>query len=284
MPEVIDGKTIAQTIRAEIALEVAKYKDSVRRPPGLGVILVGDNPASETYVSNKEKAALGCGFETFDARLPVTASQEEVHDAIKAFNENEKIDGILLQLPLPKHLHSQPLIASIDIHKDADGLHPINQGLLMQSRAVLKPCTPWGVIELLKRSKISIEGKNAAVIGRSILVGKPAAMLLLEENATVTIAHSKTRDIQKVVGDADIVVAAVGIPRFVKGAWIKEGAAVIDVGINRLENGKLAGDVEYEEAAKKASYITPVPGGVGPMTIAMLLSNTLTAYKKRKGL
>lgn len=282
MPLVIDGKEIARCIRAEIAEAVSVYKQS-KRAPGLGVILVGDNPASKTYVASKEKSAKECGFETFDFKLSATSTQEEVLSAIQSFNSNPGVDGILLQLPVPKHLDSDALISAIAPEKDADGLHPVSQGLLMQGRAKFKPCTPSGVIELLRRSNIEISGKHAVVIGRSILVGKPAALLLLEENATVTVAHSRTKDLPGLVRSADIVVAAVGIPEFVKGDWIKPGAAVIDVGINRLENGKLVGDVEYGRASEYASAITPVPGGVGPMTIAMLLQNTFTAYKHRIG-
>ena len=286
---VIDGKSIAQKIRGTIAKKVTaireKYETNFKieeyRVPGLGVILVGDNPASQTYVASKGKSARECGFETFDIHLPSTASFDDVKNAIHSFNNDVGVDGILLQLPLPKGLDSDALISMIRPDKDADGLHPENQGLLVQGRAVLKPCTPYGCIELLEEAGIEISGKNAVVIGRSILVGKPAALLLLEKNATVTIAHSKTKDIASVVQNADIVVAAVGIPEFVKGSWIKEGAAVIDVGINRMPDGKLKGDVEYQEAAKRAAFITPVPGGVGPMTIAMLLKNTLTAYERR---
>jgi methylenetetrahydrofolate dehydrogenase (NADP+)/methenyltetrahydrofolate cyclohydrolase len=278
----IDGKLISAQVRERIKNVVAEFRSKkVVRAPGLAVILVGDNPASKTYVGNKGKAARECGFETFDAVLPQDATFEQVSNAIISFNNNEAVDGILLQLPLPKGLDSDRLISLIDPSKDADGLHPVNQGLLMQGRAELKPCTPAGCIELLEQSKVTIAGQNAVVIGRSILVGKPAAMLLLEKNATVTIAHSKTKDLRNVVKGADIIVAAVGIPEFVKGDWIKEGAVVIDVGINRMPDGKLKGDVDFEAASKFASKITPVPGGVGPMTIAMLLQNTLSAYLTR---
>ncbi len=282
--KIIDGKQIAASIRAEIRDQIPELRIQVGRAPGLGVILVGDNPASQTYVASKEKSARECGFEAFDIRLPADAMFSDVEAAIKKFNNLDACDGILLQLPLPKHLNSDALISMIDPAKDADGLHPYNQGLLMQSRAELRPCTPFGVIKLLERSNVDLTGKKAVVIGRSILVGKPAGLLLLEKNATVIMAHSKTKDLEALVRDCDIVVAAVGIPNFVKGSWIKEGAVVIDVGINRLDTGKLVGDVEFESASARASLITPVPGGVGPMTIAMLLSNTLTAYKKRNNL
>lgn len=277
--KIIDGTAVSKAVRDEIKKEVETVRTKVGRSPGLGVILVGDNPASKTYVANKEKAAKECLFEAFDIRLPSDSTYEQVKCAIESFNNDEKVDGILLQLPLPKHLNSDTLISLILPEKDVDGLHPINQGLLMQGRAHLKSCTPYGCIELLDSINYQIEGKNAVVIGRSILVGKPAALLLLERNATVTIAHSKTKDLKEVVSKADIVVAAVGIANFVKGDWIKPGAIVLDVGINRVPDGKLCGDVDFEEAVKNASKITPVPKGVGPMTIAMLLKNTLTAYK-----
>ena len=280
---VIDGKKIASLVRSSIK-EIVAQKLHGKRAPGLGVILVGENPASKVYVASKGKMARECGFETFDIHLPDTASFSDVADAIKSFNKNEAVDGILLQLPLPKGLDSDTLISMIDPAKDADGLHPMNQGLLLQGRAKLKPCTPAGCIELLKESGVQISGKNAVVVGRSILVGKPAALLLLEENATVTIAHSRTKNLSDVVKNADIVVAAVGITEFIKGSWIKDGAAVIDVGINRQDNGQLKGDVEYEASAQHAAFLTPVPGGVGPMTIAMLLKNTLTAYAERNHL
>ena len=280
--KIIDGKLISSLVRDEIKQEVFNLKPRIGRAPGLAVILVGDNPASRTYVSNKGKAARDCGFETFDTHLPSTVTQEEVLAVINGYNNDKRVDGILLQLPVPKHLKSDELISAIDVAKDADGLHPINQGLLMQGRCELKPCTPSGVIELLKRSNVEIAGKSAVVIGRSILVGKPASFLLLDENATVTIAHSKTKNLKEVVLASDIVVAAVGIPEFVKGDWIKQGAVVIDVGINRTPDGKLCGDVDYKAAFDRASMITPVPGGVGPMTIAMLLKNTLTSFKTRE--
>lgn len=282
--KLIDGKEISAILRGEIAEKVNGYILLGKRPPGLGVILVGDNPASQTYVANKGKAAKECGFETFDIRLSKDASFQEVANAIKSYNDNPAVDGILLQLPLPKHLSSNELIWMIDPRKDVDGLHPINQGLLLQGRGELKPCTPSGVIELLERTGVDCQGKKAIVIGRSILVGKPIALMLLEKNATVVMAHSKTIDLPRLVRDSDIVIAAIGVPEFVKGDWIKEGAVVIDVGINRLDSGKLAGDVEFSTASKKASAITPVPGGVGPMTIALLLKNTLTAYEKNTAL
>ncbi len=281
--KMLDGKKISAELRAEIRSETSALVSKGARPPGLGVILVGDNPASQSYVMSKEKAARECGFEAFDVKLPADIAFESVARAIKTFNEQDSCDGILMQLPLPKHLNANALIAMIDPAKDVDGLHPFNQGLLMSSRAELRPCTPYGIMKILERSGIEIAGKRAIVIGRSILVGKPAALLLLEKNATVIMAHSQTKELPSLVQECDIVVAAVGIPNFVKGDWIKEGAVVIDVGINRLESGKLAGDVDFDGAVTRASFITPVPGGVGPMTIAMLLSNTLTAYKKRSG-
>ncbi len=278
--KIIDGKIVSKKVRDKIAKVVSECsaKKPNSRVPGLGVILIGDNPASKTYVANKEKAAKECGFNAFDIRLPQDATMQQAIDAINSFNNNDQIDGILLQLPVPKGLDSDYLISLIDPKKDADGLHPVNQGLLLQGRASVKPCTPAGCIELIESINYDLNGKNAVVIGRSILVGKPAALLLLEKNATVTIAHSRTKNISEVVKNADVVVAAVGIPNFVKGDWIKPGAIVIDVGINRMPDGKLCGDVDYESAFQAASAITPVPGGVGPMTIAMLLQNTLNSY------
>jgi methylenetetrahydrofolate dehydrogenase (NADP+)/methenyltetrahydrofolate cyclohydrolase len=292
--KILDGKWLAELVLTDIASKVEKLTSSGKRPPGLAVILVGDNPASKTYVAGKHKSAKRCGFKTFDITLAVTASAEQVKQAILSCNENLEVDGILLQLPLPKQLQANPLLDLINPSKDADGLHPLNQGLLLRGEGKIRPCTPVGCMLLIDLAysgvnvgqvatlsdikPIDLSGKKAIVIGRSILVGKPAATLLLERNATVTVAHSKTADIASGCREADVVVAAVGIPEFVKGSWIKEGAVVIDVGINRLETGKLAGDIQFQEASARASAITPVPGGVGPMTVAMLMRNTLQAY------
>ncbi len=267
----------------------------------MGVILVGDNPASKSYVANKEKFAARCGIKAFDKILPSDASVADVERAILEFNRTPEIDGILLQLPLPSHLKANPLISLIDPKKDADGLHPVNQGLLMRGEGSLRPCTPVGVLKFVDLAFSSVEsgaagatlsnikpadlsGKMAVVIGRSILVGKPVSLLLQERNATVIMAHSKTKDLASVVRQGDVVVAAVGVPHLVKGDWIKEGAVVIDVGINRMSDGKLTGDVEFPSAAQRASAITPVPGGAGPMTVAMLIHNTLQAYLRANGL
>lgn len=278
---VIDGKAVAASVRSEIKAFVNEGREKAGRAPGLGVILVGDNPASKSYVAGKEKAALECGFETFDARLSATATESEVKAKIKEFNSNSAIDGILLQLPLPKGLSQDILIPEIDPSKDADGLHPQNQGLLMQGRAELRPCTPYGVMKLLDVAGVTLAGKRAIVIGRSILVGKPISLMLLEKNATVTMAHSKTEDLPALCREHDVVIAAVGVRELVKGDWLKGGAVVIDVGINRTDDGKLVGDCEFESCRERASLITPVPGGVGPMTVAMLLWNTYLSWKKR---
>ena len=259
--------------------------------PGLGVILVGDNPASMVYVANKEKAAKRVGFKTFDQRLPSNSSFEEVSAAIDRFNQDPNVHGILLQLPLPNGLKADKLIERIDPKKDADCLHPINQGYLLRGGAKLRPCTPAGALHLIDLSfhmlsggelKYNVSAKDlsglsAVVVGRSILVGKPMALMLQERNATVTMAHSKTKDLVSVCRSADILIAAVGVKELIRGDYIKPGAVVIDVGINRGEDGKLYGDVSYEEAFKVASAVTPVPGGVGPMTIQYLLENTLIA-------
>jgi methylenetetrahydrofolate dehydrogenase (NADP+) / methenyltetrahydrofolate cyclohydrolase len=296
-PKILDGKWLAGQYHNVIRAEVEALKAKKGRVPGLGVILVGDNPASKAYVGNKEKVAKKqCGFETFDIFLPADASASDVAKAISTYNSQATVDGILLQLPLPKHLDEKPLLDSILPHKDADGLHPHNQGLMQRGDGRLQSCTPLGCMKLIDLAfsnhdpsdgtslsaelpEVDLSGKSAVVIGRSILVGKPVAAMLLDRNATVTIAHSRTTNLAEVVKSADIVVAAVGRPLMVKGDWIKPGAVVIDVGINRVESGALVGDVDYEEAAKRASAITPVPGGVGPMTVAMLMYNTLQAYK-----
>ncbi|NLF25655.1 MAG: bifunctional methylenetetrahydrofolate dehydrogenase/methenyltetrahydrofolate cyclohydrolase FolD [Deltaproteobacteria bacterium] len=296
--KLLDGKWLAAQEHAAVQMEVQRLQAMYGRPPGLGVILVGDNPASQVYVRAKERVARKCcGFRSFNRKLTERASEREVEDTICAFNLDPAVDGILLQLPLPKHLDAAALLDLIDPTKDVDGLHPLNQGLLARGAGDLRPCTPLGVIKLidLAFSELrpnaqtaaaelpcaDLSGKRAAVLGRSILVGKPTALLLLERNATVTQAHSKSPDLSKICREADIVVAAVGVPRFVKREWLKPGAVVIDVGINRLPSGALTGDVDFERAAEICAAITPVPGGVGPMTIAMLMFNTLRAYKKR---
>jgi len=274
---VIDGKAIAKQLREDLAADVAQMNVK----PGLAVILVGDDPASHVYVRNKIKACEKVGIESFEARMPEKASQAEIAAEIQAFNDNKNVHGILLQLPVPDHLDSDALVQMIDPAKDVDGLSFINQGKLVAGdESGLVPCTPQGSMRLIKSALDDLSGLNAVVIGRSLLFGKPMAQLLLAANCTVTSAHSRTKDLESVCRNADILVAAVGRSKMVKKAWIKPGAVVIDVGINRGEDGKLCGDVDYDGAMNVASAITPVPGGVGPMTIACLLKNTVEAAKK----
>ncbi|MAI62567.1 MAG: bifunctional methylenetetrahydrofolate dehydrogenase/methenyltetrahydrofolate cyclohydrolase [Micavibrio sp. TMED27] len=270
---IIDGKKAAADKRTELKNIV----DGLDKKPGLAVILVGEDPASHVYVRNKIRACEKVGIQSFEARLPEKATQAEVAAEIQAFNDNPAIDGILLQLPVPDHLDSDALIHMIKPEKDVDGLTLPNIGALVAELDGLVPCTPQGSMHLIKTVEENLSGKHAVVIGRSLLFGKPMAQLLLQENCTVTTAHSRTQNIEEICKQADILVAAVGRPKMVKGEWIKEGAIVIDVGINRLDDGTLCGDVDYEEALGKAKAITPVPGGVGPMTIAYLLANTVKA-------
>ncbi len=279
----IDGKIISRQIREEIR-QGAQALAARGIRPGLAVVLVGDDPASQVYVRNKAKACEELGFYSEVHRLPATTPQAELLALIERLNGQADIHGILVQLPLPDHIDEKAVIDAIAVGKDVDGFHPVNVGKLVIGDDALLPCTPAGIIELLKRSGIPIAGKRAVVIGRSNIVGKPAALLLLRENATVTVCHSKTPDLPGTVRQADIVVAAVGVPRLVKGDWIKPGAAVIDVGVNRLPDGKLCGDVDFDAAQETAGWITPVPGGVGPMTITMLMANTLKAAKRAHGL
>ncbi|CAN7219010.1 bifunctional methylenetetrahydrofolate dehydrogenase/methenyltetrahydrofolate cyclohydrolase FolD [Bosea sp. LjRoot237] len=280
---IIDGKAAAAELRAEIGREVATLKAAGKPTPGLHVVLVGDDPASRVYVASKEKLATEIGMNSVAHRLPAETTEAALLAKIAELNADDGVDGILVQLPLPKHIDTGRIIDAIDPAKDVDGLHPINAGLLAGGKNGLVPCTPLGCMLLLKQALPSLSGLEAIVVGRSELVGRPVAQLLLQADCTVTIAHSRTRDLAAVVKRADIVVAAVGRPRMIKGDWIKPGATVIDVGINRMPDGKLAGDVDYAEAAEIAGAITPVPGGVGPMTIACLLRNTLTAYRARRG-
>jgi methylenetetrahydrofolate dehydrogenase (NADP+)/methenyltetrahydrofolate cyclohydrolase len=285
----IDGKAAALAVREAAAAAAAQFRDKTGRAPGLATVLVGEDPASTVYVRSKGKATAEAEMEGFAHHLPAETSEEALLDLVAQLNADERVDGILVQLPLPAHMNSERVIAAIDPAKDIDGFHPVNAGRLATGLEALVPCTPLGCLYLLKQELGSIAGKDAVVIGRSNIVGKPMAMLLIGESATVTIAHSKTRDLPDVVRRADIVVAAVGRPEMVRGDWIKPGAVVIDVGINRVraaEEGKtrLVGDVAYDEAAETASAITPVPGGVGPMTIAMLLRNTVVAAHRRASL
>lgn len=276
---IIDGKKQALAIREEVAREVSALKDQ-GVVPGLAVVLVGQNPASQVYVRNKRAACKKAGIESFSHDLPEDTSEEKLLKLIAKLNRDEAVHGILVQLPLPGHVDGQRLIEAIAPAKDVDGFHPENIGLLSLGRPGLRPCTPSGIMHLIESTGVEISGKRAAIIGRSNIVGKPVAMMLLALNATVTLCHSRTQAIDEEVGRADIVVAAVGRPGFVKGSWVRPGSIVIDVGINRLDDGNLVGDVEFDAARERASFITPVPGGVGPMTIAMLLRNTVEAARR----
>lgn len=274
--KLIDGKAIAQKIREDIKKEVKCLQDN-GIIPGLAVILVGNDPASQVYVGHKEKACKEVGFHSQIYRLAEDISQTELLNLIKKLNNDKNIHGILVQLPLPKHLDEKEVINTIAPNKDVDGFHPLNAGALFIGEKSLVPCTPKGCIYLLKEIGYDLQGKKAVIVGRSNIVGKPIAVLLLNENATVTICHSRTQNLKEELLKADVVVAAVGRANFITGDMIKPGAVIIDVGINRLDNGKLVGDVEFETVKEKAGWITPVPGGVGPMTIAMLMQNTLEA-------
>lgn len=278
---ILDGRALAAQWRQQLREQVEAIAPQVGRRPGLAVIMVGDNPASAVYVRNKEKACEQTGIVSFGQHLPGNSSEAEIRALIESLNADERVDGILVQLPLPNDLDAVPLLLAIDPEKDADGLHPLNLGRLLRGEEGLRSCTPAGVMELLAANQIDLAGKSAVVVGRSILVGKPLAMMLLEANATVTIAHSRTPNLAEVCRQADILVAAVGRPELIGADYIKPGAVVVDVGINRLPDGRLVGDVAYAEAAELASWITPVPGGVGPMTVAMLLHNTVLSYCRR---
>jgi len=285
----IDGRAAAQELRSRIAGEVERFRVAAGRAPGLATVLVGEDPASGVYVRSKGKATREAGMESVSHNLSVEVSEAELLGLVAQLNADPAIDGILVQLPLPGHIDSAKVIAAIDPAKDVDGFHPINAGKLATGAAdAVVPCTPLGCLHLLKRELENLSGLDAVVIGRSNIVGKPMAMLLLSESCTVTIAHSRTRDLPDVVRRADIVVAAVGRAEMVRGDWIKPGATVIDVGINRIDAGdgetRLVGDVAFDEASRVAGAITPVPGGVGPMTIAMLLRNTLVVAHRREGL
>ncbi len=274
--QLIDGKVVAKAVKEEVRSRVEALKARGIRP-GLATVLVGDDPASHVYVRNKQRTCEELGMHSVGHELPATTSQEELLALIDRLNRDPAIHGILVQLPLPKPLRSEPILYAVSPEKDVDGLHPVNVGKLMMGEPRFVPCTPAGVMAMLDYYKLPIEGKTAVVVGRSNLVGKPAAMLLLHRHATVTICHSKTPDLAAVCRRADILVAAMGKARFIRGEMVKEGAVVIDVGINRQPDGKLVGDVDFEAVAAKASWITPVPGGVGPMTIAMLMQNTMLA-------
>lgn len=285
---IIDGKTISADLRGKVTDTVHRLRRDRGVVPGLAVVLVGENPASEVYVRNKSKAVAESGMQAFDRKLPATASEAELIDLIDKLNNDEQVNGILVQLPLPKQIDTQKVIAAIDPAKDVDGFHPLNVGRLASGLPALVPCTPMGCVRLAKTVHSSLAGLEAVVIGRSNIVGRPVAQLLVNENATVTIAHSKTSDLEGVCRRADLLVAALGRPEMVRGDWIKPGATIIDVGINRVpgDSGKsrIVGDVDFVEASKTAGAITPVPGGVGPMTIACLLRNTMVAAHRREGL
>jgi len=280
--QIIDGKAIAEKLRGEVKNAAAALR-ARRIAPQLAVVLVGDDPASAVYVRSKTKAAIEAGVDVRDHKLPATVKQAELMSIIKALNEDATIDGILVQMPLPASLDSDAVIRAIDPAKDVDGLHPLSLGYLAQGRPVFIPCTPKGCMRLLREVDVDPSGMRAVVIGRSLLVGKPISLLLQNANATVTMCHSRTRDLADEVRRADIVVAAIGKPEMVRGDWIREGAVVLDVGINHTADGKLVGDVEFVAASQRARAITPVPRGVGPMTIACLLENTVEAAKRRRG-
>ena len=275
MGNIIDGNKIAQEIRNEVRLKTLELRRQTGIIPGLAVILVGDDLASQVYVGRKAKACAEVGFLSREYKLPAETEEKKLLKIIKKLNKDDQIHGILVQLPLPGHISTENIIAAIDPDKDVDGFHPYNVGGLMTGTPLFVPCTPRGIMELIARSGIDLKGKEAVVVGRSNIVGKPMAMLLLAQHATVTMCHSRTGDLPAVTRRADVLIAAVGKPHMIKADMVKEGAVVIDVGVNRLENGKLAGDVAFDDVAPKASFITPVPGGVGPMTIAMLMRNTL---------
>lgn len=283
----IDGKAAAATLRANVAAEVAKFRVATGRSPGLAVVLVGEDPASSVYVRSKGKATVEAGMLSFEHKLSAEVSEGELLDLVERLNADPAVDGILVQLPLPPHIDPNKIITSIDPDKDVDGFNPVNAGRLAIGLPGFVPCTPLGCLKLLRAELGDLTGKDAVVIGRSNIVGKPMALLLLAEHCTVTIAHSRTRDLPEVVRRADIVVAAVGRPEMVKGDWLKPGATVIDVGINRIAgeggNSHLAGDVDFASASTVAGAITPVPGGVGPMTIACLIRNTLVSAARRDG-
>lgn len=284
MTTIINGKELAAKIRKEISVEVGLIKQQTGTVPGLAVVMVGSDPASGVYVSNKKKACAEAGIQSFGHDLPADISQEELLDLIDTLNKDERVNGILCQLPLPSHIDALTVLRSVSPEKDVDGFHPINVGLLSIGEDCLVSCTPAGVIEMLKAYDIPIKGKNCVIVGRSNIVGKPVAQLMLKEHATVTVAHSRTVDLPAVCREADILIAAIGKAEFVTADFIKPGAVVIDVGINRNQEGKMVGDVNFAQASDLASAITPVPGGVGPMTIAMLLKNTVKAFRKQHNL
>lgn len=280
---IIDGKALAHQVRERLAKESAELLAKTGIRPGLATILVGDDPASHLYVKNKQKACDAAGIYVDDHKLPSSTTQSELLALIEKKNTDPKIHGILVQLPLPKHIDSKVILDAVSPDKDADGFHPYNFGRLVEGHPVFEACTPKGVIKMIESTGVPIEGKRAVVLGRSNIVGKPLALMLLQRNATVTICHSKTRDLPAVCREADLLLVAIGKARFVTADMVREGAVVIDVGTNRLPDGKVVGDVDYEAVSQKAGWISPVPGGVGPMTIAMLLDNTVESAKRLAG-
>jgi methylenetetrahydrofolate dehydrogenase (NADP+) / methenyltetrahydrofolate cyclohydrolase len=281
---ILDGKATAASERQKTALRAGAFAAKFGRKPGLAVVQVGEDPASTVYVRNKRKSCIEVGIESFAHDLPVTTSESELLALVKRLNGDERVDGILIQMPLPKGIDTDRIMDAVDPAKDADGFHPTNTGLLAQKRPRLRPCTPYGVIRLAEHYGIELKGRNATVVGASNIVGRPMALELLLARSTVTVCHTGTRDVRAEVERAEVLVVAVGKAGFVPGEWVRPGAAVFDVGINRMPNGKLVGDVGYAAAAERAAWITPVPGGLGPMTIAMLLSNTVDAALLRKGM
>tara|TARA_Y100000590_G_scaffold170863_1_gene195499 strand:+ start:1081 stop:2010 length:930 start_codon:yes stop_codon:yes gene_type:complete len=275
----IDGKKVSAEVRSSLVEEAKQLKEKTGRVPGLATVLVGDDPASAVYVRNKNKICRELGFQSFEQKLSADTSEAKLLQLIKELNSNNDIHGILVQLPLPSQIDSEKILQAINPNKDVDGFHPINVGKLVVGNALLTPCTPTGIIKLLDYYEIEISGKHAVVLGRSNIVGKPVSMLLLQRNATITICHSRTKNLEEITRSADILVAAIGKANFVTENMVSKGTIVIDVGINRVD-GKLTGDVNFEPVSKKVSYITPVPGGVGPMTIALLMENTLKAFKE----
>ena len=283
--QILDGKALATKIQGELSDRVRSMQTQIGRLPGLAVLMVGDNPASAAYVRNKERACAKVGIASFGKHYPANATQAELELAIHALNEDDRVDGILVQLPLPDHLDAISLLYQIAPDKDADGLHPINLGRLVRGEEGLRSCTPAGVMRLLQEYQIDLKGKDAVVLGRSILVGKPMALMLLEADCTVTVAHSRTQNLESITSQADILIAAVGRTEMIAANMVKPGAVVIDVGINRVVNldgtSRLAGDVDFDAVKTVADFITPVPGGIGPMTVAMLLENTVSSYSKK---
>jgi methylenetetrahydrofolate dehydrogenase (NADP+)/methenyltetrahydrofolate cyclohydrolase len=279
--QILDGKAIAADIKSSLKTEVDALVDAGKRRPGLAVILVGENPASQVYVRNKRNSCEQAGFHSELIVMPDNTTQQDLLTRIDTLNSDDQIDGILVQLPLPAHIDENAVIEHIRVDKDVDGFHPYNVGLLALRMPNLRPCTPKGVMTMLERTGQDLVGKDAVIIGQSNIVGRPMALELLAARCTITVCHSKTRNLEAKIQNADIVVAAVGIPNFVQGDWVKEGALIIDVGINRLDDGSLCGDVDFEAAKNNAAWITPVPGGVGPMTVATLLENTFQAYANR---